>query len=198
MAQVVGQEWFFCPHCDRKFTRSGLGKHLSQSKDCSRIENERILEAQHAKLPCTADGLPNPEPAQVASAVQEDLAMESLLTNNHINWQEIPINDPILEAANQPLQPELAQDLGVTESSHIPDSSPTSYPNTSPYPDDLAGYKFERADTVFETWKKKESEGAGSVFDETPTWELAHWLMTSGLSSAARDKFFKLNVSANL
>jgi hypothetical protein len=196
---------FFCPHCNRKYTGSGLGKHLSQSKKCSRLEKQRILSTQNALL----SG--NPKPAQIASSgtdntTFQDIAMESFEVNNHIEWQNLLVNDPLLDAEDQPLQSERAQDFDVTDTGHAPEleafasssGRAVEHLHTTPYPDDLAGHKFERADTIFETWRKKELEGAGSVFDDPHTWETAHWLMTSGLSNSARDKFFKLKVSTDL
>lgn len=185
------RESVFCPFCDNIYTRSGLNRHLAQSKLCGRLERERALAAH-----LSSDSVqPNathlfPEHLQIASDIADEaLAAENLQQTNFEEFLD-PLHDiPSAEYVSDPAGARGEE----TEQAEFPRVHVTHFP------DELAGCKIEKSETIFETWSKQETEqGSKSVFNDFGNWELAHWLITSGLSGSAHDKFFKLRVSCLL
>lgn len=182
-------ESVFCQFCDKTYTRSGLSRHLTQSILCAGLEKKRALEAQ---LNTHRAGTTHPLPEQLPitdDIPEEALAAENLRQTNLENLLDQLHDLPSAEYVSDPEAPRQDEELEQDEA-----GSPRVH--VTHFPDELAGFKFEKAETVFETWSKQEKERTfESVFDNFGHWELAHWLITSGLSGSARDKFFKLQVS---
>jgi hypothetical protein len=171
------------------YTLSGLSRHLSQSRECRSAHNESL---------CAEDDLgaalqPTASPPATHQQESDDTQAEHLAAQNLAriaeNW------NGVLDAERGPESPGASGD----DFDRHPPNKETARVHVTPFPNPDAGFKFGRGETHFENWKRKEAEGSNSIFDDYDIWELAHWLVTSGLSSGARDRFFKLQVvSSNL
>lgn len=185
---------FVCRFCLGSWpTRKGLALHTQQSENCRQFRNVRLTLLQIAYQ----QDHPSNDAADTPPALSEDAGGDDA---------EAAIDD------SQPFGPD-DYDMGLGDAAHSPhsnfpqDTEPQSdsesernqakapgdaYTEIELYPGE-AGASFGSAFTKYEEWKQMESEGKG-IGSETfvDYWELAQWLVSSGVSGQARTDFVNL------
>lgn len=202
---------FTCPHCGKLDipTRKGLRLHIKNKPSCrraskatkaaQRVETSATTSTQEVAIlqsdpssPMETDDQPpsmdsNDDthlprhfvdpPRDTRSAQELEAADTEVPTVNNppsrrVTVEEVPDED--LDAGGLPHRPWMIED----------------------YPEP-AGTPLGTAETLFEEYRrvhKEAGKGKWAPFESEEEWELAQWLVTSGLSQQAIDKYLKLNI----
>ncbi|KAF7798192.1 hypothetical protein EIP86_009409 [Pleurotus ostreatoroseus] len=186
---------FFCKAW--KPTKQGLRSHISQSPECHRAFNSRFcaqapLEATSSDTPTspnntsTDDTLTNSMPIELESIVQD--TAPQLIASESSMQEELTPDDP--EPTSKRARVE-----------EVEDEEPGGLPR-DPFwlRDREAGRRLREGVTLFEALRQRRcADGDGdntyAPFADKAEWELARWLLRSGLSQADIDKYLKLDIT---
>ncbi|OCH85606.1 hypothetical protein OBBRIDRAFT_739626, partial [Obba rivulosa] len=184
---------FTCEFCHReKPTLKGLRSHISQSPPCRQAQRAKLNSArpkakdtqQHEELLPEGDSLLDYEPADLdyempesgnaipTGMVQESSESDPASKRRRVQVEEVP--DEQFNVGGIPKKPWI-------------ESFPTS-----------AGAVQGEGSTAFEEnheRQRKANEAPWAPFESLEEWELAKWLLTSGLSQRAVDDFLRLRIT---
>ncbi|KAK0458645.1 uncharacterized protein EV420DRAFT_1642987 [Desarmillaria tabescens] len=185
---------FKCPVCKDQFTsRSsrGLRSHLSATS-CGHILDER-------NAPVTGK---RKKPQSATKQAEEHTTSPSLSIPEEPTFPPDPPSPASDFAPSEMASPSKRCRVTIEDVEDEGDTPPSSWSHDSlvfvDYPD--AGAEIEGAgkgETTFERIKKekqKQGEEMWAPFKSCEEWELARWLMMSGVSQADIDRFAKLGV----
>ncbi|KIJ43709.1 hypothetical protein M422DRAFT_252953 [Sphaerobolus stellatus SS14] len=182
-----------CPHRTVMFTKEGsLSSHLRQKLSCKHTFN-----AQQAQLRTRKQ--PNPQPLDI-SAIQEtfeddppedwnmepDFTEQQELKNTAFEFHITQEND----ASSPPLSPLHPHINEIPDNDHL-------YQQKFPRP---TGMSYGIGQTRYDELQQMQREGKlGKVrpFADVEEWELAQWLLRSGVSQSEMDNFLKLDIARN-
>ncbi|KAJ7697259.1 hypothetical protein B0H17DRAFT_1197650 [Mycena rosella] len=174
-----------CKYCGASVrTTQGIRSHLAQSRACRQQHFEEFVahsdsdtDSDSSQTDAEPDSASLPdETGATGHSVQED---EFQLSDGKDTYQEF---DP-----PQPASPERAT---MEEVEDEDDGWFQSFP-----PEKAAGAILEKCKTQFERLCEEQKKGGHAPwapFESQEEWELARWLITSGLSQTKTDKFLKL------
>lgn len=172
---------FVCFNCSAsKPTLQGLRSHISQRQAC------REAFAARFQLQATTPASPSSAPIDLAAEHQ----------NLPDNSYDTPLVSPqIPDAQDSPEPP--SKRARVEE---VEDIEPGGLPKR-PFRrfDTTAGQTYGEGRTLYERMQEeREREGLGEnpwePFENQQEWELARWLLSSGLSQSDIDKYLKLEI----
>ncbi|PSR76367.1 hypothetical protein PHLCEN_2v8507 [Hermanssonia centrifuga] len=199
-----------CFHCGAvKPTKQGLRSHISQTPACHRAlvkktrratsvgcdnstgsDNSDLEDNAHDLSP--SSGLGN----EAATSLLEDTDPDF---TDYVQWQPPFESNPPSEQTVDPAPPsskracvEVVED--EVEAGGLPSRPFVQYHAS-------AGQKKQQGKTPFERIHEEREMAAGeetsafAPFESQDEWELARWLMTSGLSQAEIDKYLKLEIT---
>ncbi|KAJ7205623.1 hypothetical protein B0H12DRAFT_1035007 [Mycena haematopus] len=192
---------FSCPYCSvTRPTQQGLRSHIEQTQVCrERRYNAYAVESDNdtddssesdqgrAGLDIGDDG---GIPAEVDTTRDEEDSPENPSESaDPLDMDDSPVGSP-LPAENAPA----TQKRRRASVEEVEDED-ERYVND--FPDDFrAGEPLEQCKTFFEKLREEQKEAGHAPwypFESEDEWELARWLMTSGLSQKKTDAYLKLN-----
>lgn len=182
-----------CRFCARLLpTRQGLRAHLAQRSQCRHAFQR--AKARLAQDSGTADHDVFPGPPAPENEPDDDHDMTYAFDVNH---NTPPAQDHA--AATNPFRTTVEEvpDEGEPGLDH---GGLPKIPFVEDYPRP-AGSTYGTAETFFETYrfaKEAVKEHPWAPFADAEEWELAQWLMTSGLTKKAIEKFLKLKIVSSL
>ncbi|GBE88897.1 hypothetical protein SCP_1403050 [Sparassis crispa] len=199
---------FICPYChSSKPTRQGLHSHITQTPLCRCACNRKAANT----LPVTPP--PNDEDSadNDIRRAAEDVTLQ-LDTNRTLSPP--PLFDPLHASATLTSEAAASSELQEDRNANDNHAQPSrrvcieevededaggmpKKPWLGEYPDE-AGTTHSTAETVFEKLRKQKTssgESSWAPFESEEEWALARWLMTSGLSQKAIDKYLQLEIT---
>lgn len=179
-----------CPICRVFFnSRKSLNLHLSLKSRCVRILNKKVYEAKSKKQ----------------SRIDVEVPEDTLEDNPPEGW-EGPLDEQtqldVDEASRHFRMPNMSHENQQHDGDHRArkqiklENEPDMKLFRKKFPRP-AGSSFGVAETTFE--KLQHTQGEGQMhplgpFENRDEWELAEWLIKSGVSQTEMDKFLKLNI----
>lgn len=203
-----------CQYCGGLYTRSGLSRHLAQSRRCQVLEQDRVLAFDPSvqqlgafETPASEDEDLEDEKHMSSQGHYQNQLAEDFLSRVHpeeiqpISFPEFPSDflnpdfDNFDSDTNELMAIDGNEDQPSSDSQGLEEESRKSHGvAVTPFLGKEAGFAYSRQETNFERWERAGKENP-NIFDQPEIWEIAYWLMNSGLSGAHRDKFLKLDVS---
>lgn len=198
-----------CPYCftDTKSQR-GLHSHMMQKKACREsMEADAYISETASETTATGNEQRNSNsPTRQANEVDA----ENPASNNETDF-ELPRHSrspsPHVAAATSPKLPTLAvpsspnhratvedADEDAEDADEDADATEARWIEEFPYP---AGVPIGEGVSCFEEWRrdqKRKNEPPWSPFESREEWELAQWLITSGISQKKIDALLKLKL----
>ena len=177
---------FLCGYCQAVSvpTRKGLRSHVTQNPFC------RAARARQAQLNIAAGNVLPPEPALVPG--------EDVNTDPHVEvddtYADIPTPPPSSAARDAQSNPHR---VTVEEVEDIEPGGLPRRPWLGEYPDPTVGNVLRQAKTFFEDIHERKSVTGQSnfaPFANREEWELARFLMRSGLSQEAIQDYLTLPI----
>jgi hypothetical protein len=177
-----------CEYCSARLaTAQGLHSHLVQSKRCrarheaSTIDSDSHHSDSNSQLDTPFDFLPSDYDADYQPDVELDPPV-----GNPVSLEEEP-EEPIRESRRATVE-DVEDEDDITEDSRFIEDFPR--PAGLPHPvDKTRSSNFERHLDE----QKRAGDAPWAPFETEDEWELARWLMTSGMSQTKMDSFLKLN-----
>jgi len=199
----------FCPYCDETYrTSQGLRSHIEQSKVC----HERRYTAYAAESDDDLDSESSDDEAgleesstadrDIILGVEEPVAMDSYWSDDddapHLSADPPQSNDsPIGLPSNLPAtESEPVSHMRKRQRATVEEVEDEDERYVQDFPAELeAGKVLDECKTYFQAMRDKQ-KAAGNPpwhpFESEDEWELAQWLMTSGISQKKRDDYLKL------
>jgi uncharacterized C2H2 Zn-finger protein len=159
---------FRCKQCGKCFDKSpNLSKHLGKNHDCrekSRLSLQRHILEQQQNT------------YQPATATDNSTRQRNLFDDYYDASGEMRGWEPLVLSDGEFMSDSEDEKLGF---------------EIEEYPEQLIVYEGKQPTRL----ECQQDHNAGNThLDDPNTWSLAFWLMTSGLSGKARDKFLKLEI----
>ncbi|KAJ6591367.1 hypothetical protein B0H10DRAFT_2167842 [Mycena sp. CBHHK59/15] len=195
---------YLCEYCSTRLpTRQGLNSHVEQSRICSKQHYERYIAASSES---ESDGSAADAQSDIEmDPVQQMESAETAAENEQVSEDEMeddtfdpPMNPDPLNDSGPAISPTGPQD---PQSAKRPRATVEEVEDeddrwTQEFPAELAaGAVLAECQTQFERLRQKqkqENSAPWAPFETEEEWELARWLMTSGLSQGKTDNFLKL------
>jgi hypothetical protein len=199
-----------CQYCGVQCpTVQGLRSHLSQTKLCRQRQfEEYAAEESSLSSESESESASADDPLSASEDVNKDLYGMAGLQNNGSDAEqsdpdedsyfavdpprpdlETPTNNPI----NTPAGASNSRKRPAATVEEVEDEDARYYQS---FPEDrCAGAIFEKCQTHFQKMREeqeKQGHAPWEPFESEDEWELARWLMTSGLSQKKTDEYLKL------
>ncbi|KAJ7649245.1 hypothetical protein B0H17DRAFT_1215369 [Mycena rosella] len=193
---------FSCPYCAAtRPTMQGLRSHIEQTSMCREKQYtfmssyESDSESDQDQEPTSADKATSDVEMLVPleQGAAGDLSLNSEDEEEQIYADPAPVeNTPPAESAPEPPAPN-AQKRRRPTVEEVEDEDDRY---AEDFPEDAeAGAPMEACKTFFETLREQQRDAGRAPwypFESEDQWELARWLMTSGLSQKKTDSYLKL------
>ena len=190
-----------CPHCQkcRFITKAGLSSHITQSPACQKAKQRECERAAAASS--SSDNIENtmaggnPAPAEADSDIPMQDQIDEPLTNDSI------MHDAPLGNGDPPIQlpPRPVAGPGRVTVEEVEDEEAGGLPKRpwiGEFPKAVATI-LRKAKTVFEELrdtKRSRGEGSFAPFANREEWELASFLVRSGLSQEQIEDYLTLPI----
>lgn len=189
-----------CPYCFTETeTQRGLHSHMMQKKSCR--EN---MEADAATSETDNKRNSSDSPLSPTQHTNDMLVDESSPSGNEMDFEmdrKVSGSPGLQDATATIPQPPSSSNLETVEhmdasaeDADVDDASETRWIEEFPYP---AGIPIGEGVSCFEKWRrdqKKRNEPPWSPFKSREEWELARWLITSGVSQRKIDALLELKM----
>lgn len=185
----ASQNTLECPYCQKSFrSQHSVDRHISHAQECKAKKQRDVAEKKQravAEQYQASHSYDNPR----VSPQMDDTPMFDI--ESSINFNEESVQGSLHDGGDQEMEDATYEcDAGGIPTHLVVEE----YPET----DGLKpGHVYGRVQTTFETEKKKRDEAglsSWSPFKDREEWELAQWLLKSGLSQTAIDRFLKLRI----
>ncbi len=175
-----------CGHCGvERRTVQGVRSHITQTPACN-LAFERQVARRLAR---------QPSGQQVAGDAEDDLNEPAAFGDNlqgDVDEDVVMADEEVRAPPGNPYR------VTVEEVEDVEAGGLPKKPWAGEYPEDArAGEVLRKATTVFEELQEKRRTAGTkhfAPFDDREEWELAKWLMTSGLSQEAIDNYLTLPI----
>lgn len=183
---------YACPYCQiRVATLRGVHSHIMQNKKCRARMNSANSDPDE----------PDCELSPELPATIEDMRDDNSLQMDVDLWEDddVPmgVDPPVRAADSARAASQSPRRTTVEDESEEPAVDNDTYIEAYPRP---AGTAHGQGESSFETYRRVQAEDGQSPwspFESAEEWELAQWLMGSGVSQTKVDDFLKLRKVSN-
>lgn len=183
-----------CSFCLKRLaTAAGLSKHLTFSKACGVLR--RREERRRAILKERVDG-DSTQAMETTQAIANQANMEEDSAARAPSGFYLNFEGQLKAPESRETHPNNLDDDGENENNVSTSGDSRQRRITVPFPGPAGSHKGNTIPKFDAMWQKFMSSGPSPASDllSPPLWELARWLLSSGLSASSRDAFFKLAI----
>ena len=184
-----------CAYCSARLaTAQGLHSHLAQSERCRAKHEASIIDSDSDSSDSNSQLGGNVNTTQIDTPF-DDLPTDYDADSPPYIELNLPVGNPVEEEPEEPIREsrratveDVEDEDEITDESRFIEDFPT--PAGLPH----SAYKMQSSD--FERHldeQKKVGDAPWAPFETEDEWELARWLMTSGISQTNINSFLKLN-----